>query len=64
MSNITRKEKLKTLEKRYRFLVKRISESKIDLTWDKAEASSLRFALTELSEKYNYDFKIDDEDKK
>lgn len=48
-------DRLKRLEKRYLFLMKRIKENKIDdLSYDKGEASALEWVIKEVSSKFNY----------
>lgn len=51
-SNVERhRERIKVLERRADHLAKRIAESPLDLTYDKAELSALRWAIRELEEK-------------
>ena len=45
------RERLKTLTRRADHLAKRIAESPLDLTYDKAELAALRWAIQELEEK-------------
>lgn len=46
--------KLRVLEKRHNHLAKRINESRHDLSFDKEEASALRWALTVLGPLHNF----------
>ena len=51
-SNIGRlRDRLKVLERRADHLAKRIAESPLDLTYDKAELIALRWAIDELEGK-------------
>jgi hypothetical protein len=48
----TKIQKIKTLKKRLNYLEKRIRDSDKDLTFDKAEASAIKWAIEELSKLY------------
>ena len=48
----TRISRIKTLQKRLNCLETRIKKSDKDLTYDKAEASALKWAIEELSKLY------------